>query len=852
METQIDDFVAHNQEEKQYVLFKTLVKAERSKMREPAQHTLPDVQSFDEDAKWQEVSGANKKALAAQNRLKAYDKLLPNPYIGRIDLIEGDGIRTVYISEDGQQHTVDGFPNIASWTSAIGVFFKTNISTIYEHGGKRQEIEKRRIIHIENSELIQASDTYLRGNDLDSAAISDAFLRNVLKQHAESDEIASILRTVQRNQFALITQDLGKNLIIQGCAGSGKTMILLHRLVYLLQNFSDRLCPEDIVIIAPSDFFLDFTSGLSHRLGLEQIQRYTPEKFCLRLLQEYGKDLSKQKVKFLSERDLPEAYLRQIYAHDFWDSNATAVKVEVQNTLDSFYAFAETRDIAAWAKKNEIVLVFEGATRKDKIDGFAKYFASLLDMQAEHSKAMEDYRKRISDIEDNTEHMSEMLQSVEALNAALADKHARMRANAERLRGLEGYREWAGLRIQHIDDFAEQKNDAKRLLRDALKEWEKPALHEEARREALVELMRREAVLHSYMEVGSQFIRYDSLLKEFNERLRILSRELNLPFSADNEPSDLTRLQAEWKVEQERLANEAVEIESERNALLQESNSISNITTAVTDLQSRLLHDDTVKKLRELRNVAEDFGDHIYRLVFRSKMRDMKSAFNVDMWHTVPENNNARERYRLLYRHDLMQYLLCMYHAYGSIKPAKLICIDEAQNLSAKEYELLIHIGGANTTWNILGDVLQADQNLPNCTTDWNHVSALGGFTLFALNENYRNTEKITKYCNLYYGTKMKALGFPGSSVTNANSWAEALAAFSQLSAKNENAAILVRDIKKWEARKLSTKGIRVLSIDDARGTEFQTVIAVINDMSISERYTASTRALKNLIVVSA
>ena len=851
METQINDFAAYDEEKKQYKLLKTLVASMRSKAQVDAQCVAPAAQSFDEDAKWQEVSGVKKKASDAQRLLREYDELLPNPYIGRIDFPEDSGMGTVYISEDRQQHSVEGFSNIASWTSPIGKFYHDNIGNVYVHGDIKQEIERRREIHIEDSALVQAADTYLRGNDLDSAAISDTFLRNVLKQHAESGEIASILRTVQRNQFALITQDLGKNLIIQGCAGSGKTMILLHRLVYLLQNFRERLHPEDIAVIAPSDFFLDFTSSLSRHLGLEQIQRYTPERFCLHILEKYGKDLSKQKVKVLPERGLPDGYLKQVYSRVFWNSHAKAAEVAVQNTLDSFYAFAEGRDIAVWAEKNEVTLVFEGSTRKDKINGFAKYFTNLLDVQNEHRNVLENYRKKISDAEEKVGYETERLRSVESLNAMLADKHARIRACTERLRKLEKYRDWEDLRTQHVEDFANKKKSAHHALAEAIKEWSKTTRQEGERFEALINLMRCENELHSYMETGRKYICYEQDLKEIEVALQILAREFDPPLSTEKQFTDLARLQEECEAERQMLADEAEELEAERNAFMQNVNEAFSTATVIADLQGKLLYHDTEKKLRELRSIAEAFGDHVYRIVFRDEMRALKNGSKINMSLSITENKNVKERYSLLYRHDLMQYMLCMFHAYGSIKTAKLICVDEAQGLSSAEYKLLIDIAGTGTTWNLLGDVLQANPALPNCTTDWSDVSALGGFTQFALNENYRNTEKITNYCNERYGTKMKALGFPGNLVVSANSWREALDAYRGLSAKDENAVILVVDTEKWEMRGLASKGIRVLSIDEARGTEFQTVIAVVDGMSMSECYMASTRALKNLIIVS-
>ena len=60
-----------------------------------------------------------------------------------------------------------------------------------------------------------------------------------------------------------------KNMIVQGCAGSGKTMILLHRLSYLKYN-NLILNLDKAVIITPNDKFSLFINELAESLELER------------------------------------------------------------------------------------------------------------------------------------------------------------------------------------------------------------------------------------------------------------------------------------------------------------------------------------------------------------------------------------------------------------------------------------------------------------------------------------------------------------------------------------------------------------------------------------------------------
>lgn len=101
--------------------------------------------------------------------------------------------------------------------------------------------------------------------------------------------------------------------MLQGVAGSGKTMILLHRLSYIMYN-NESVRPTDVMVITPSDSFNAFIDELSSVLELEKVRTSTLDNYFLKLLKSAGADLS-GKIDFNAAVD--DKYLKYIYSPEF-------------------------------------------------------------------------------------------------------------------------------------------------------------------------------------------------------------------------------------------------------------------------------------------------------------------------------------------------------------------------------------------------------------------------------------------------------------------------------------------------------------------------------------------------------
>lgn len=116
---------------------------------------------------------------------------------------------------------------------------------------------------------------------------------DILKQElgANSDtQLKNIVRTIQKEQNAIIRNTKDRILVIQGAAGSGKTSIALHRIAYLLYHDRDRLRSSNVLVLSPNSVFSDYISHVLPELGEENIQEMSFDLFAYRELQDVASD----------------------------------------------------------------------------------------------------------------------------------------------------------------------------------------------------------------------------------------------------------------------------------------------------------------------------------------------------------------------------------------------------------------------------------------------------------------------------------------------------------------------------------------------------------------------------------
>ena len=282
----------------------------------------------------------------------SYKCFFTEPYFARMDLYDDkEGYNSYYIGKKGDLKL-----EIVDWRAPLArkYYQKSQIQfTINEY---RYKLILRRALRTANGKFIDYKNEYLSLRDYltkseiagrDEEIIFDPYLKEILKGRKEQSEISDIIETIQEKQYEIITKPERDSFVVQGCAGSGKTMIMLHRLSFLMYN-NENLHPSDILVITPSDSFNAFIDELSRVLELEKIKTYTIDEYFIRLLKNEGVDITDKIDPALAA---PKEYTEYIYSDRFYDYVENKLS-KIYDGLAGMFLSDECRPIVAAVAEN--------------------------------------------------------------------------------------------------------------------------------------------------------------------------------------------------------------------------------------------------------------------------------------------------------------------------------------------------------------------------------------------------------------------------------------------------------------------------------------------------------------------
>ena len=212
------------------------------------------------------------------NTLKNY---IPNPYFGRIQIKDKNGeLQNLYIAKKdlfiSQDDTSPLIRNVNEKGNKYGESFETKKKL-------SDDIVSITNVSIENEQIQSAVTTYFDSGTERIEGNYDEYLIKVISRKRNLNLPTNIYASIQQKQADIVYEDENKSFIVQGCAGSGKSVVLIHRLKYFLYNNSSF----SYKLITPSHSFNKFISPLIEDIGIEKLKMSTFSEFYDELIHSF-------------------------------------------------------------------------------------------------------------------------------------------------------------------------------------------------------------------------------------------------------------------------------------------------------------------------------------------------------------------------------------------------------------------------------------------------------------------------------------------------------------------------------------------------------------------------------------
>ncbi len=697
--------------------------------------------------------------IAAENKkLNAYKCFFTEPYFARMDVVDSkEGYNSYYIGKKGDVHL-----EIVDWRAPLAVRYYQKSRVQFSINEYDYRTVLRRALSVKNGKLLEYRNEYLSVRDVltpeeiagrDEEILFDPYLRSIIKSRKDDVHVRDIIQTIQEQQFEIITRPERESFVLQGCAGSGKTMILLHRLSYLMYN-NEALRPRDVLVITPSDSFNAFIDELAQVLELQRVKTITLKNYFFQTLLSEGIDLN---AKMGSEKE-PEEYLSYLYSSRFTEDTKKRVK-KIYGDIYGLFAGEECREVAE--------RVLKDCHRRQTLYTRVK------------NASVRVRRAVLGEMKDDKEGGFYFTKPFRMLMSAFV--------------GVEDF-------LGYV--LAGKLRTPDRLFREFLDFY-------------------RSA---KYIAGGA-----DKIFARAREDLAALSDLV------EREILDLKRYR-------QRKGNTEVYTYAERIArreeLIGETEKISGVVAQMAE---------GVDLFREFFAVMRLTG-HC------AELGKCKNAVDIARWLYRETVKRAKRRFDMkgIYPSDgyALSYVLAT--AGRQLTPRYgLVFVDEGQDISEGEYELLRTIHG-DAAFNVFGDL---KQNI----TPWRGVKnwACIAENVYTLNQNYRNTNEIVDFVAKIPDVEMKSIGLHGEEVKGVKmrglgSWLKGGAGLKAVIAREEYLPLFAKRGFKMLASdgKISKTKINVMSVYESKGLEFSSVAVYDRDMTENEKYIAYTRALGRLALI--
>ena len=327
-------------------------------------------ENFDnQQALLHEINASNEK-IELRRRFR---KMMDSPFFGRVDFCyEGDDEPEIfYIGIANLAEENGGLPLIYDWRAPVsGLFYdfdKGPASYQAPLGEIHGDIAAKWQYKIRGGKMIYEFESDVK--------IDDEILKAELGSNGDV-QLKNIIRTIQKEQNAIIRNTSDRIMVIQGAAGSGKTSIALHRIAYLLYHDRKNLKSSSVLVLSPNGVFSDYISNILPELGEENIREMSFDLFAYKRLKntvsdcEDRYDLIERQIAGLCDEEL----LKEKQSRDFLDR----MEGYLAELEDSLMNFRDIEHRGVVKKEQEIIELFYfkfmDIPLLSRMDAVAEYF----------------------------------------------------------------------------------------------------------------------------------------------------------------------------------------------------------------------------------------------------------------------------------------------------------------------------------------------------------------------------------------------------------------------------------------------------------------------------------------------
>ena len=178
---------------------------------------------------------------------------------GRLDALSGE---RSYIGRIGIFDKANSYePLLVDWRAPAARPFYTAT------GANPENMRRRRQFHTRGRQLVEFTDELLGRPDAAQRGGRDDAALLAAVNAPRGDGMRDIVATIQAEQDEIIRLDHPGVLVIEGGPGTGKTVVALHRVAYLLYTQRKRIENHGVLVVGPNSAFLNHIGRVLPSLG---------------------------------------------------------------------------------------------------------------------------------------------------------------------------------------------------------------------------------------------------------------------------------------------------------------------------------------------------------------------------------------------------------------------------------------------------------------------------------------------------------------------------------------------------------------------------------------------------------